>query len=149
MRLISSYSNYLFNLFCIFCTHSDTGVRYSVSSVVSIAISNSFFFSSRRRHTRLQGDWSSDVCSSDLKQIVSALDAAGFTHLVWIPDTHLGTWEAALGESKLKLIRVCREGEAIGVAIGLRSEERRVGKECRLRWRRGVKKTRERSLGRG
>src|SRR5256885_8720346 len=24
-----------------------------------------FFFSSRRRHTRLQGDWSSDVCSSD------------------------------------------------------------------------------------
>src|SRR5215467_16043338 len=25
-----------------------------------------FFFSSRRRHTRLQGDWSSDVCSSDL-----------------------------------------------------------------------------------
>src|SRR5215467_14815935 len=27
-----------------------------------------FFFSSRRRHTRLQGDWSSDVCSSDLGQ---------------------------------------------------------------------------------
>src|ERR1039457_4251982 len=27
----------------------------------------SFFFSSRRRHTRLQGDWSSDVCSSDLE----------------------------------------------------------------------------------
>src|SRR5256885_10729922 len=25
-----------------------------------------FFFSSSRRHTRLQGDWSSDVCSSDL-----------------------------------------------------------------------------------
>src|SRR5688500_19559883 len=25
-----------------------------------------FFFSGRRRHTRLQGDWSSDVCSSDL-----------------------------------------------------------------------------------
>src|SRR2546426_5993853 len=28
--------------------------------------SERFFFSSRRRHTRLQGDWSSDVCSSDL-----------------------------------------------------------------------------------
>src|ERR1039457_4564943 len=28
-----------------------------------------FFFSSRRRHTRLQGDWSSDVCSSDLGEI--------------------------------------------------------------------------------
>ena len=25
-----------------------------------------FFFSSRRRHTRLRRDWSSDVCSSDL-----------------------------------------------------------------------------------
>src|SRR5690242_21915517 len=28
-----------------------------------------FFFSSRRRHTRLTCDWSSDVCSSDLKQL--------------------------------------------------------------------------------
>src|SRR3989454_2129575 len=28
-----------------------------------------FFFSSRRRHTRLQGDWSSDVCSSDLSNM--------------------------------------------------------------------------------
>src|ERR1022692_4441134 len=28
--------------------------------------SSNFFFSCRRRHTRLQGDWSSDVCSSDL-----------------------------------------------------------------------------------
>src|SRR5688500_20306777 len=27
-----------------------------------------FFFASRRRHTRLQGDWSSDVCSSDLER---------------------------------------------------------------------------------
>src|SRR5256885_10371820 len=31
-----------------------------------------FFFSSRRRHTRLQGDWSSDVCSSDLSRRVRA-----------------------------------------------------------------------------
>src|SRR3989454_10698232 len=31
-----------------------------------------FFFSSRRRHTRLQGDWSSDVCSSDLVLVVEA-----------------------------------------------------------------------------
>src|SRR5256885_10264278 len=29
-----------------------------------------FFFSSRRRHTRLQGDWSSDVCSSDLDSVI-------------------------------------------------------------------------------
>src|SRR5256885_4054380 len=34
-----------------------------------------FFFSSRRRHTRLQGDWSSDVCSSDLEGV----DAGGVT----------------------------------------------------------------------
>src|SRR4051794_41773363 len=31
-----------------------------------------FFFSSRRRHTRWTGDWSSDVCSSDLTPIISA-----------------------------------------------------------------------------
>src|SRR5256885_4154026 len=37
-------------------------------SFVIMSILNSFiFFSSRRRHTRLQGDWSSDVCSSDLQ----------------------------------------------------------------------------------
>src|SRR5256885_10052468 len=32
------------------------------------------FFSSRRRHTRLQGDWSSDVCSSDLEPAVLEMD---------------------------------------------------------------------------
>ena len=32
-----------------------------------------FFFSSRRRHTRLVSDWSSDVCSSDLVMIVEGL----------------------------------------------------------------------------
>lgn len=51
--------------------------------------------------------------------IVSALEAAGFTHLVWIPDSHLGTWDAALRESKLAPVRTCREGEAVGLAIGL------------------------------
>src|SRR5437764_9983304 len=33
-----------------------------------------FFFSSRRRHTRYIGDWSSDVCSSDLMQEIARLD---------------------------------------------------------------------------
>src|ERR1039457_1776688 len=39
----------------------------------------SFFFSSRRRHTRLQGDWSSDVCSSDLLvgRVGRPIDEAG------------------------------------------------------------------------
>src|SRR5256885_3543995 len=36
-----------------------------------------FFFSSRRRHTRLQGDWSSDVCSSDLPGLSHQADQAG------------------------------------------------------------------------
>src|SRR5256885_8429151 len=36
-----------------------------------------FFFSSRRRHTRLQGDWSSDVCSSDLEAKVGAVNIGG------------------------------------------------------------------------
>src|SRR2546426_11248089 len=35
-----------------------------------------FFFSSRRRHTRLQGDWSSDVCSSDLVTVVGTSGGA-------------------------------------------------------------------------
>src|SRR6266487_1254079 len=35
-----------------------------------------FFFSSRRRHTRWTGDWSSDVCSSDLFQAYAGSDAA-------------------------------------------------------------------------
>ena len=49
----------------------------------------------------------------------ASLEAAGFTHVVWIPDSHLGTWNEALGKSPLSLIRVTREGEAVGVAIGL------------------------------
>ena len=52
-------------------------------------------------------------------EIVSALEAAGFTHLVWIPDSHFGTWESALRGSRLAPIRPCREGGAVGIAIGL------------------------------
>src|SRR5690606_40413599 len=43
-----------------------------VALYVSI-LSFSFFFSSRRRHTRFSRDWSSDVCSSDLVGILSAV----------------------------------------------------------------------------
>src|SRR5256885_10059565 len=35
-----------------------------------------FFFSSRRRHTRLQGDWSSDVCSSDLGMVFNFITSS-------------------------------------------------------------------------
>src|SRR2546426_649954 len=43
-----------------------------------------FFFSSRRRHTRLQGDWSSDVCSSDLTRR-SATQLGGLPQVLQLP----------------------------------------------------------------
>jgi sulfopyruvate decarboxylase TPP-binding subunit len=52
-------------------------------------------------------------------QVVAALEAAGFTHLVWLPDSHLGTWGSALAGSRLAPLRVTREGEAVGLAAGL------------------------------
>jgi sulfopyruvate decarboxylase TPP-binding subunit len=55
----------------------------------------------------------------DPSTIVTNLETAGFTHLVWVPDSHLGTWEPALGKSRLSLVRVTREGEAVGLAAGL------------------------------
>src|SRR5688500_20126370 len=68
-----------------------------------------YFFSSRRRHTRLQGDWSSDVCSSDLR----AERAVGRGS----PHDHRGR-------------RVQADQVVIGGGPGdRRSEERRVGKE--------------------
>jgi sulfopyruvate decarboxylase TPP-binding subunit len=52
--------------------------------------------------------------------VASALLDAGVTHVVWIPDSELGQWDAALGGTPgLTLVRVCREGEAIAVAAGL------------------------------
>src|SRR6266511_2190937 len=38
-----------------------------------------FFFSSRRRHTRFSRDWSSDVCSSDLRALRRLVQSAGYT----------------------------------------------------------------------
>src|SRR6476620_11999711 len=64
-----------------------------------------FFFSSRRRHTRYWRDWSSDVCSSDLP----------------------------LEQPRVEVEDVARICLAAGRAAQ-RSEERRVGKECRSRW---------------
>src|SRR5256885_10454528 len=77
-----------------------------------------FFFSSRRRHTRLQGDWSSDVCSSDL--------------LVRTVGTNVAR---ELDEGRVIAMMVGREVDQIfPKATHDRSEERRVGKECRSRW---------------
>src|SRR5713101_9549698 len=66
-----------------------------------------FFFSSRIRHTRLTCDWSSDVCSSDLVTLIACRAA-----------------NACFAESP-----ACFRRNSVP-----RSEERRVGKECRSRW---------------
>jgi sulfopyruvate decarboxylase TPP-binding subunit len=52
--------------------------------------------------------------------LVAALKECGVTHVIWIPDSEIGTWEPALsGEKEVQLLRVCREGEAIALAAGL------------------------------
>jgi len=52
--------------------------------------------------------------------VVSAFRECGITHVVWIPDSALGTWDAALSSAAdLQLVRVCREGEAFALAAGL------------------------------
>jgi sulfopyruvate decarboxylase TPP-binding subunit len=56
----------------------------------------------------------------DGPSVVRALKACGVTHVVWLPDSELGTWETALtAPDGLPLIRVCREGEAFAIAAGL------------------------------
>ena len=73
-----------------------------------------FFFSSRRRHTRSLCDWSSDVCSSDL---------FGGGEIPREPTPSMAVAQKvdeAVGKEQAKTEQ--------------RSEERRVGKECRSRW---------------
>src|SRR5438105_14542289 len=69
-----------------------------------------FFFSSRRRHTRSTRDWSSDVCSSDLFRCAERF-----------------------GDKPDVVFDFARDFLRFGYT---RSEERRVGKECRSRWSR-------------
>src|SRR6516165_3218523 len=86
-----------------------TRLTIDVVIYITISVSAWFFFSSRRRHTTFVCDWSSDVCSSDL---------------LWS--------DIAFSD----VVRVWRtQDSTIGLAPGQsRSEERRVGKECRSRW---------------
>src|SRR5687768_18344031 len=86
-----------------------------------------FFFSSRRRHTRCSRDWSSDVCSSDLNQRL--------TKIVRMP----GVAPQASVQHASSILSPGLEHGELGIANRLecetnRSEERRVGKECRSRW---------------
>src|SRR5205807_6592066 len=92
-----------------------------------------FFFSSRRRHTRLQGDWSSDVCSSDL---LSCVRRASSTAPLGRPRVLVSRSRSRLS-SRLFFQTAARwpvVHERVSEALYLRSEERRVGKECRCRW---------------
>src|SRR5206468_9010008 len=89
-----------------------------------------FFFSSRRRHTRSDRDWSSDVCSSDL-----ACKGAGYD-----PTRPAKGWRSAwrslkkaAGMPKLRFhdLRHTCITKLAEAGVPDRSEERRVGKECR------------------
>ena len=93
-----------------------------------------FFFSSRRRHTRLVSDWSSDVCSSDLYEGFAAYLTERWSDIVtvWTVES-VGFVLCAI--AALGLAASQAKGRAAWNAIALgRSEERRVGKECRSRW---------------
>src|SRR5699024_11708801 len=83
-----------------------------------------FFFSSRRRHTRSKRDWSSDVCSSDLGD-----------PLADVTEQFTGTVEGTIKRRSIMAgfvpVRSVRGTSTISNRG--RSEERRVGKECRCR----------------
>src|SRR5207249_9736926 len=94
-----------------------------------------FFFSSRRRHTRSKRDWSSDVCSSDLSRSTTrrasdrSLPRASRTPaelsstFVSTPCTAACSMPSDWPSEPCWLLTVST----------CRSEERRVGKECRSR----------------
>src|SRR3989449_6924957 len=88
-------------------------LRMFLMLITFLKASHFFFFSSRRRHTRCSRDWSSDVCSSDL----TTLD-------------HAGELDRFLSQANLAV----RDSLHVQQVIDERSEERRVGKECRSRW---------------
>src|SRR5256885_12124848 len=92
-----------------------------------------FFFSSRRRHTRLQGDWSSDVCSSDLncQRNAQVLELSRLEHPL---DQILQALIAGQAEARNAPTGDVPEAELAASLNNVRSEERRVGKECRSRW---------------
>src|SRR5258707_4489258 len=86
--------------------------------------------SSRRRHTRYWRDWSSDVCSSDLvTQRTKISEDSAQSRLLAAKaqvDQAKATYGLRISQSQSLRVRA-------GIT-GVRSEERRVGKECRSRW---------------
>src|SRR3712207_7287886 len=92
-----------------------------------------FFFSSRRRHTRYWRDWSSDVCSSDLAGALN-VDGSPLQHPL---ETGGGlrvfrTVGDEIGKFVVEILD--QLGSQLIEIDTARSEERRVGKECRSWW---------------
>src|SRR5436305_3208691 len=94
-----------------------------------------FFFSSRRRHTRCGRDWSSDVCSSDLPSAKTPVSTSSTAATTNPPSTTKPspTGTACPRRHSSKPI-FSRSATTRARRIITRSEERRVGKECRSRW---------------
>src|SRR2546427_6875617 len=86
-----------------------------------------FFFSSRRRHTRFDCDWSSDVCSSDLDAEVERVDRERGAELRRQVDETVAAYRTPPAPD-------ARRAATAPLPAFARSEERRVGKECRSRW---------------
>src|SRR5256886_6067242 len=89
-----------------------------------------FFFSSRRRHTRFDCDWSSDVCSSDLFKQEALVQKNVQDLKQTIKDPKVQAMLEEFGSEHEKVGKVYRAA----LEVFVRSEERRVGKECRSRW---------------
>src|SRR5205814_7957128 len=98
------------------------------------------FFSSRRRHTRCLSDWSSDVCSSDLavayfrrpESVLVVVHTPKLDCLLLERADPRGFWQSVTGT--LGWSETPAECAAREIDEETRSEERRVGKECRRRW---------------
>ena len=52
-------------------------------------------------------------------QVATLLKSNGITHVVTVPDSTIGAWEQGIEKAGIKLVRVCREGEAWTIAGGL------------------------------
>src|SRR5256886_6684745 len=90
-----------------------------------------FFFSSRRRHTRFDCDWSSDVCSSDLRFYKTRSLAA---RAVEGGKVKLNGERVKPGKEVKVGDEIERRSGELHWLVEVRSEERRVGKEGRSRW---------------
>src|SRR5689334_24520868 len=91
-----------------------------------------FFFSSRRRHTRWNCDWSSDVCSSDLA--TSDRRSSGRFSLAPRGAGAADRRGAPVARRPARARRDLGSRRQAQPGPGPRSEERRVGKEGRSRW---------------